>query len=366
MEERFTIHYHPEHPPLASVVILAFLSSTKNLVEDRGVSIPTIKTQKGVQIVGDILIAKYLAGLVGQFYGSCTMESSLVDQWIELVSSKEVVTFEFLLKISEHLKMRSFLVGYSWTLADVIVWSCLVPHSKKVTEIGHRHHCLSHFRRWWNFCQIQPEFVGASKFLITLPTLEYVPKDPREESQLVEKWHQIIMQFMEDPNSSVFSSPLGVSPVERKAIHSVCSDLGISSTSKGEGRHRFVLVEKRSRQEASSVSSVLKRKFQDDMNVKINMCEEQDWEYFLQLYNVNDKFQMLLDVTKECGSTEEFPIKYQEMVTHIANTLLAHPPVQNFLLEKDEEKWEIPFCSNLDWEGKVYDISNQGRTFSSV
>ena len=41
-----------------------------------------------------------------------------------------------------------------------------------------------------------------------------------------------------------YYSPEGLTPTDRKILHTLAENAGISSTSKGEGRHRLVIIRK--------------------------------------------------------------------------------------------------------------------------
>jgi hypothetical protein len=86
-----------------------------------------------VALEGSAQICRYLArAFAPQCYGKDAVTSSSVDFWLDFANDSIVgAGADFkklnvaLSELNRHLKMRSFMVGYSWTLADLIVWGAL-------------------------------------------------------------------------------------------------------------------------------------------------------------------------------------------------------------------------------------------------
>ena len=78
-------------------------------------------------------MAKYLARSFPDIhlYGKTATESSLVDWWLDVVSDGPLNSADFkvlnaaFLEMNNHLKLRSFFVGYQVTLADICIWGAL-------------------------------------------------------------------------------------------------------------------------------------------------------------------------------------------------------------------------------------------------
>ena len=48
----------------------------------------------------------------------------------------------------------------------------------------------------------------------------------------------------------------------------------------------------------------MKRKFQDDFNLKINMSDPDDFYYFVDLYNVRNELDILLNMIEKYGEAQ--------------------------------------------------------------
>jgi len=113
----------------------------------------------GVEVSGVVAIAKHACG---QLRG-CELSGNnakAVDDWIDFALnklqkaefSKTPVLFE---ELDNHLKMRTFFVGYQVTLADIFLFSSLkgsLPWTKIVKngEALQRH---PHLLRWYSFIE---------------------------------------------------------------------------------------------------------------------------------------------------------------------------------------------------------------------
>ena len=63
--------------------------------------------------------------------------------------------------LNAHLQLRTFLVGYAITLADVVVFTTLLPTWATVVEA--RGKTLPHVVRWFNFIESLPQVAEVFK-----------------------------------------------------------------------------------------------------------------------------------------------------------------------------------------------------------
>jgi hypothetical protein len=68
-----------------------------------------------------------------------------------------------------------------------------------------------------------------------------------QTQKLEEKWNRIINKFMRDEKQQEFISPAALAPVDRRILHGIAEKLDLASESKGEGKHRVVVIYKRKR-----------------------------------------------------------------------------------------------------------------------
>ena len=82
---------------------------------------PCLSTPRG-EVVGDIAIARCLAS--SKLYGPDGLAKVQIDQWIDFAHKHfcGVPIPEAMAVLDDYLRMRTFLVGYSLTLADIVVF----------------------------------------------------------------------------------------------------------------------------------------------------------------------------------------------------------------------------------------------------
>jgi len=111
-----------------------------------------------------------------------------------------------------------------------------------------------------------------------------------------------------DSNETELYSPEGLPAVCRKAWHEMAQRNKLYSTSAGEGICRHVIISKRPFQVDGKqlvISATTQRRFRDDFGIKINLCDYEDFEYYIDLYGVRN----LLDITK--SAIDEFKFSQQ-------------------------------------------------------
>jgi hypothetical protein len=77
------------------------------------------------------------------------------------------------------------------------------------------------------------------------------------------------------------------------------------SESVGDGKFRRVILRKKFVfSQTSGLSSVMKRKFRDDFELKFMMSDEKDFDYFIDLLNVREQYDYLVSLVEKQGETE--------------------------------------------------------------
>eukprot|EP00877_Chromochloris_zofingiensis_P010541 jgi/Chrzof1/5740/Cz16g14040.t1_GTS2[v5.2] len=130
-------------------------------------TVPTLKFANGEDLAGTSLILKYIArqaaaeGKSSSLYGQDALAACQVDQWLDVTA--QVVSglgFEpMCVSINNYLSLRTFLVGYTFTVADVALWGQLqaCPMWKKGKSSG----AVPHLSRWFDFFAALPECMAA-------------------------------------------------------------------------------------------------------------------------------------------------------------------------------------------------------------
>lgn len=91
------------------------------------------KRTRSTRVATDTHIPRYLAGLYldTALYGANPVEMAQVDVWLDLAHDQLASGSDYkqlsvvLARLDAHLKMRTFLVNYRLTLADIVVWACV-------------------------------------------------------------------------------------------------------------------------------------------------------------------------------------------------------------------------------------------------
>eukprot|EP00347_Sterkiella_histriomuscorum_P012730 403367437 len=146
---------------------------------------PVLETPQGHTLMEGLTIAKFLARQRPSFYGDNDLETALIDQWVDYVSSSiapvsniiqnhlfgheesDPKTFSLILnqlkttlKVFEsQLKLKNFLVGYQMTLADVALVSSLVVPLQTVLDAGYRKDTIPNLSRYAQIILDTPTFL---------------------------------------------------------------------------------------------------------------------------------------------------------------------------------------------------------------
>uniref|UniRef100_A0A8C9VSR4 Bifunctional glutamate/proline--tRNA ligase n=1 Tax=Scleropages formosus TaxID=113540 RepID=A0A8C9VSR4_SCLFO len=157
-------HYCPSVPPPPLTVVLL----TAQYVKDTsGISVQegketTLRVSDSVQFCDVNSILRYLARITPSLglYGSDFMEQAEVDHWLEFayrrVSGQSSLT-PALEDLDKALALRTFLVGYTVTLADLSVWAALKGHSGWPAILD-KSGPFPHIHRWFSFLSSQAPF----------------------------------------------------------------------------------------------------------------------------------------------------------------------------------------------------------------
>lgn len=61
------------------------------------------------------------------------------------------------------------------------------------------------------------------------------------------------------------------------------------------------------------ISASLLRKFRDDFNIRLSLADTSDFEYYLDLYNARDKFEIMMSVVSQFDTVDGFIEFYQNL-----------------------------------------------------
>jgi len=116
-------------------------------------SLPFITFSDGTKLYGDVSIARFLARLRPQLllYGDDLFTATEVDQWIDSASNE--VTSSTLVSLNTHLTLRTFLVGFNLSLADIVLFVHLTGKKSELTQSEY-----AHLQRWFTYLTNLTEF----------------------------------------------------------------------------------------------------------------------------------------------------------------------------------------------------------------
>lgn len=164
------LSFWEKSPPLAAIAA-AHLSGVEITaqVDPKGTrdTVATLKFASGDELVGLPLILRYIArsSKAGQdgLYGGGALSACQVDYWLDYASSVVPgASFEAVCaSIDSYLSLRTFLVDYTVTLADIVIWGQLLacPIWKKISSSGK----VPHLARWFAFMSDVPQLKAASE-----------------------------------------------------------------------------------------------------------------------------------------------------------------------------------------------------------
>eukprot|EP00262_Sarcandra_glabra_P015549 TRINITY_DN4809_c0_g1_i1.p1 TRINITY_DN4809_c0_g1~~TRINITY_DN4809_c0_g1_i1.p1 ORF type:complete len:740 (+),score=121.83 TRINITY_DN4809_c0_g1_i1:93-2312(+) len=127
---QITLAFSPDGPPLsvlaAAKIAAISVSTDPNLPPG---STPVFRFSSGMELHGTNVLLRYLGRVatLPNFYGLDALESAQIDEWLEYApifsSGSEFETACG--HVEGYLLLRTFLVGYSLSIADIAIWSGL-------------------------------------------------------------------------------------------------------------------------------------------------------------------------------------------------------------------------------------------------
>ena len=136
-------------------------------------------------------------------------------------------------------------------------------------------------------------------------------------------------------NELIYYSPTGLSPQDRLCIHNYAENYDIYSQTYGVNKYVRVIVEKKDKV-IKELNSTIKRKFMDDIGVKINMAIPEYYEYFVDLFGVRHEFELYKKMVENIG-VDKYASYYTDLVRSIINTIKSTKSYESYK-KLDENK----------------------------
>jgi len=184
------------------------------------------------------------------------------------------------------------------------------------------------------------------------------------------KLYKMVMKFIHDPVSLEWISPTGLTPKDRRLLHEIAEKCNLKSRSEGDGTTRVVIITKEPRevQPSDHLNSTTLRKFREDYNIKINLCDTNDFMYFIELYDssfqTKQKFQFIVDALKIHGGDSGFAEYYDKLKMQVVTHVKSQPGYEEYLTDSLQH---FQFEDDpLLQKGDPYIESNDGQFFISL
>ncbi|GAM19155.1 hypothetical protein SAMD00019534_023300 [Acytostelium subglobosum LB1] len=140
-------------------LITAKLVPGYKIIVRKGLEKPELTVvQSSDCFTGNYLVAKYIARAAAPactLYGSDAVSASRVDEWLEKIAHFKVEDVNaFAQQVQDHFIFRTFLVGFSITLADIALYARV----QLTAELKAKVPSLYHFNRWFTYLNTLPAF----------------------------------------------------------------------------------------------------------------------------------------------------------------------------------------------------------------
>lgn len=147
------VKYSPTKLPLSSLIVSEYANAkgVKWVVKKDAEDSELTAVPSGDVLKGDHTIARFIARVhAPHLYGSDALSATKIDSWIDVAShlKREQKVEEFADMLNGYLQLRTFIVDYTPSLADIFVYSAL-RSSPKWSELGEaKAKTLPHLFRW--------------------------------------------------------------------------------------------------------------------------------------------------------------------------------------------------------------------------
>ncbi|KAG0454808.1 hypothetical protein HPP92_024100 [Vanilla planifolia] len=148
------VAFSAECPPLS--VIVAITVSGISLTTDSSLppaSAPILRVSPKLNLHGANTILRYLGRVseLPNFYGKDALESAQIDEWLEyaMVFSSGSQFASACMHVDDHLALRTLLVGYNLSIADIAIWSSLAGTGQRWESLR-KSRKYPNLVRWFN------------------------------------------------------------------------------------------------------------------------------------------------------------------------------------------------------------------------
>jgi len=182
---------------------------------------------------------------------------------------------------------------------------------------------------------------------------------------------EVRFKAFSESDDNEMSSPEYLSTAGRKAWHTLAEKYGMYSISAGEGVNRYVIVSKNQFKAADKpilMTPTAQRNFRDNFDLKINLCDHEDFEYFVDLFGAREQLNLMLRAIAEFPSEQAWLNHLNDVKVRIwahirvtaAYQRFLEADLSEFLKETDDIKAKFNFADSYLEKG------NSGKTFVSI
>jgi hypothetical protein len=166
-------------------------------------------------------------------------------------------------------------------------------------------------------------------------------------------------------------SPEYLSTAGRKAWHTLAEKYGLFSISAGEGVNRYVIVSKKQFKAANKpilMTPTAQKNFRENFDLKINLCDHEDFEYFVDLFNARAQLNLMLAAIAEFPTEQAWLNHINEVKcrvwSHVKSTdaykRFVESDLSEYIKATDEVKTKFEFADSY------LEKENSGKTFVSI
>ncbi|ONK61707.1 uncharacterized protein A4U43_C08F32730 [Asparagus officinalis] len=152
MEKPTSVSFSGDQIPL-SVLAAARIAGIDLSTILRTGSIPSFGFPSGSKLHGTNTLLRYLGHVLASsnLYGQNALESGKIDEWLEcvLIFSSGSYFESACGLVDAHLALRTFLVGYNFSIADIALWSALAGTGQRWESLR-KSKKFQHLVRWFN------------------------------------------------------------------------------------------------------------------------------------------------------------------------------------------------------------------------
>jgi len=166
-------------------------------------------------------------------------------------------------------------------------------------------------------------------------------------------------------------SPEGVPALIRKAWHTLAEKYKLYAISAGEGACRHVIISKKPFTVSDKpllLTPSAQRNFRDDFGIKMNLCDHEDFEYYVDLFKARYQLNLTLDAIHEFPNEHTYMSYLIEVKKKIWTYMKNTDHYKKFLTDDFTEyiKKTKEIKEKFNFDDNYLDRKNNNKLFVSI